>query len=71
MIGLSTADGLKIYNLSAGKTLPEWLSEKKKAQLRKDEGILFPFAFSTLCSLLCSNESFLLIAYSYVSFIRV
>ena len=29
--------GVKIYNLSVGKTLPEWLSEKKKRALSKDE----------------------------------
>eukprot|EP01098_Paradermamoeba_levis_P002543 TRINITY_DN12941_c0_g1_i1.p1 TRINITY_DN12941_c0_g1~~TRINITY_DN12941_c0_g1_i1.p1 ORF type:complete len:394 (-),score=98.28 TRINITY_DN12941_c0_g1_i1:267-1340(-) len=31
------ADGVKVYNLSVGKTLPEWLSEKKKTALRYDE----------------------------------
>jgi len=29
--------GVKVYNVAGGKTLPEWLSEKKKASLRKDE----------------------------------
>jgi hypothetical protein len=29
-----TGEGVKIYNVSAGKTLPEWLADKKKAALR-------------------------------------
>jgi hypothetical protein len=29
-----TGEGVKIYNVSAGKSLPEWLAEKKKAALR-------------------------------------
>ncbi|EKX53283.1 hypothetical protein GUITHDRAFT_64390, partial [Guillardia theta CCMP2712] len=29
--------GIKVYNVSSGKTLPQWLSEKKKKSLRKDE----------------------------------
>ncbi|BFU18832.1 nucleolar protein 10, putative [Entamoeba histolytica HM-1:IMSS-B] len=29
--------GVKVYNLTAGKTLPQWLSQKKKKELRKDE----------------------------------
>jgi ribosome biogenesis protein ENP2 len=32
-------NGVKIYNLSAGKSLPQWISEKKKRALRKDEGL--------------------------------
>ena len=31
------ASGVTVYNLSAGKTLPEWLREKKKTALRYDE----------------------------------
>eukprot|EP00281_Chroomonas_sp_CCMP1168_P018798 CAMPEP_0206228282 /NCGR_PEP_ID=MMETSP0047_2-20121206/9088_1 /ASSEMBLY_ACC=CAM_ASM_000192 /TAXON_ID=195065 /ORGANISM="Chroomonas mesostigmatica_cf, Strain CCMP1168" /LENGTH=577 /DNA_ID=CAMNT_0053651519 /DNA_START=41 /DNA_END=1771 /DNA_ORIENTATION=+ len=34
---VTEARGVKIYNVSSGKTLPEWLSEKKKKSLRKDE----------------------------------
>jgi len=29
-----TGEGVKIYNVSAGKTLPEWLAEKKKTALK-------------------------------------
>ncbi|ELP85072.1 nucleolar protein, putative [Entamoeba invadens IP1] len=29
--------GVKVYNLTAGKTLPQWLTEKQRRQLRKDE----------------------------------
>lgn len=31
-------NGVKVYNLASGKTLPEWLKEKSRAQLKKDEG---------------------------------
>jgi ribosome biogenesis protein ENP2 len=34
---VSESSGTKVYNLSAGKTLPEWLSSKKKKSLRQDE----------------------------------
>ncbi|KAL6058790.1 Nucleolar protein 10 [Balamuthia mandrillaris] len=33
---VETAQGVKIYNVSSGKSLPEWLSEKKKRALRYD-----------------------------------
>eukprot|EP00727_Mastigamoeba_balamuthi_P013136 m51a1_g8445 hypothetical protein (644) ;mRNA; r:382638-384843 len=33
-----TVNGVKVYNLSSGKSLPDWISEKKRlAQLRKDD----------------------------------
>lgn len=31
-------NGVKIYNISAGKTIPEWISEKRKKKLKKREG---------------------------------
>eukprot|EP00092_Neocalanus_flemingeri_P000012 GFUD01000012.1.p1 GENE.GFUD01000012.1~~GFUD01000012.1.p1 ORF type:complete len:702 (+),score=282.39 GFUD01000012.1:61-2166(+) len=34
---VSTTNDVKIYNLSAGKSLPEWLTERKKRQLVKDD----------------------------------
>lgn len=33
----STNNGCKIYNLSSGKTMPQWLSKTKKKLLQKDE----------------------------------
>lgn len=30
-------NNVKIYNLSAGKALPEWLSDKKKRALQKSD----------------------------------
>ncbi|KAF2069004.1 hypothetical protein CYY_009680 [Polysphondylium violaceum] len=36
-MNLLTTNGVKIYNVSAGKSLPEWLSEKKREELRKNE----------------------------------
>eukprot|EP01132_Coremiostelium_polycephalum_P002590 gene2590-3210_t len=35
-MNLLTTNGVKIYNVSAGKSLPEWLSEKKRSELKKD-----------------------------------
>ncbi|KAK9820064.1 hypothetical protein WJX72_005625 [[Myrmecia] bisecta] len=34
---VSAPDGVKVYNVSSGKSLPQWLSESKKRSLRKDE----------------------------------
>ncbi|KAA6424642.1 MAG: nucleolar 10-like [Trebouxia sp. A1-2] len=34
---VSAPDGVKVYNVSSGRSLPAWLSEKKKRSLRKDE----------------------------------
>ena len=34
------ADGVAVYNLSAGKALPQWLSERKRRALNKDEDFL-------------------------------
>ena len=34
---VTESHGVKVYNVSSGKTLPQWLSEKKKKSLRKDE----------------------------------
>lgn len=41
----TTLNGVKIYSVSGGKTLPEWLSERKKRALRKDEGKRSPRDF--------------------------
>ncbi len=35
---LPNAQGVKIYNVSVGKSIPQWLSEKKKKSLRYDQG---------------------------------
>lgn len=34
---VSYANEVKIYNLSAGKSLPEWLTDRKKRQLQKND----------------------------------
>ncbi len=40
---VSTANSVKVYNLSAGKSLPEWISERKRRTLLKtDIGELKP-----------------------------
>ena len=37
MKAVTLGDGIKVYNLSSGKTLPGWLAEKRKKALKKDE----------------------------------
>ena len=34
---VSTTNDVKIYNLSAGKSLPDWLTERKRRQLVKTD----------------------------------
>lgn len=36
-LGATSINGVKIYNLSSGKTLPQWISQKQKKSLSKDE----------------------------------
>lgn len=36
---VSTLNGVKVYNVSGGKSVPEWISERKKRALRKDQGL--------------------------------
>eukprot|EP00899_Mesostigma_viride_P002570 jgi/Mesvir1/12313/Mv00509-RA.1 len=37
---VTAVNGVKVYNVSSGKSIPGWLDEKKKRSLRKDEGYL-------------------------------
>lgn len=34
---VSTANNVKVYNLSVGKSLPEWISDRKKRALLKED----------------------------------
>ena len=34
---VTRAGGVKVYNLSAGKSLPEWISERKRRTLLKND----------------------------------
>ena len=34
---VSTFNGCKVYSLSSGKSLPQWLSDRKKREMSKDE----------------------------------
>ena len=34
---VSTANDVKVYNLSSGRTLPEWISDRKKRALLKND----------------------------------
>lgn len=56
----TAATGIKIYNLSSGKTLPQWLSEKKKQDLRNNEGNVVNYYYShlTFSPLLVSTNVF-------------
>ena len=38
---LSAANDVKVYNIGASRSLPEWLDMKKKKSLRYDRGIDF------------------------------
>ncbi|MEW5309813.1 MAG: hypothetical protein WDW38_001668 [Sanguina aurantia] len=52
---VSAPDGVKVYNVTSGKTLPQWLSEGKKRSLRKDEDyrrrleLIQDFGFPAAC----------------------
>jgi hypothetical protein len=48
-MNVAAPDGVKIYNLTTGKTLPSWLSDKKKKDLRKDEGTSDPIHTCSSC----------------------
>ena len=37
LLQVSSTNDVKIYNLSAGKSLPDWLTERKKRQLDKSD----------------------------------
>lgn len=34
---VTSSNDVKVYNLSAGKTLPEWISDRKKRTLLKND----------------------------------
>lgn len=34
---VSSTNNVKVYNLSVGKTLPEWISDRKKRTLLKND----------------------------------
>lgn len=34
---VTTANDVKVYNLSVGKTLPEWISDRKRRTLLKND----------------------------------
>ena len=34
---VSAPNGVKVYNVAGGKSLPQWLTDKKREALRKDE----------------------------------
>jgi len=52
---VASNNGCKVYNLSSGKPLPQWQSEKKKRAMAKDENfrrrveIIQDFEMTTAC----------------------
>jgi ribosome biogenesis protein ENP2 len=36
---ITNPSGVKVYHVSIGKSMPEWISQKKKKALNKDEGL--------------------------------
>lgn len=37
-LAATSLNGVKIYNLASGKTLPQWVAEKTRKALSRDEG---------------------------------
>eukprot|EP00736_Rhodelphis_marinus_P005260 Rmarinus@m.21243 len=54
-VAVSTFSGVKVYNFSSGKTLPEWLKNKSKKSLKYNEDfrrrieVIQDFQFPTAC----------------------
>jgi hypothetical protein len=38
VVKVQEADGVKVYNITADKTLPAWVKKRKNAQLSRDAG---------------------------------
>lgn len=38
-LAATSLNGVKIYNLASGKTLPQWVAEKTRKALSRDEGM--------------------------------
>eukprot|EP00903_Cladosiphon_okamuranus_P021876 g20111.t1 len=76
---VSTFHGVKIYNLSSGKTLPQWLSEKKRRSLSKDVDyrrrieLLQDFDFPTASQKVCVSQDgqYVIVAGTYPPQIKV
>ncbi|CAM9350528.1 unnamed protein product [Ectocarpus fasciculatus] len=76
---VSTFHGVKIYNLSSGKTLPQWLSEKKRRSLSKDVEyrrrieLLQDFDFPTASQKACvsPDAQYVIVAGTYPPQIKV
>eukprot|EP00752_Nemacystus_decipiens_P011789 g10460.t1 len=76
---VSTFHGVKIYNLSSGKTLPQWLSEKKRRSLSKDVDyrrrieLLQDFDFPTASQKACVSKDgeYVIVAGTYPPQIKV
>ena len=79
MKSVIVGDGVKVYNLSSGKTLPQWLSEKKRAELKKDEEFKrrielvqdFEFPVCSRCSAMCADGKHFVATGVYPPSIRV
>lgn len=76
---ISSVNDVKIYNLSHGKSLPEWLSDRKKRALQKKDGdiqrrieLIQDFDMPTVCSSIkvSRDGQFILAAGTYKPRIR-
>ncbi|KAM9842055.1 nucleolar protein 10 [Aulostomus maculatus] len=76
---ISSVNDVKIYNLSHGKSLPEWLSDRKKRQLQKKDvdiqrriELIQDFEMPTVCSSIkvSKDGQFILAAGTYKPRIR-
>ncbi|TKS86176.1 Nucleolar protein 10 [Collichthys lucidus] len=76
---ISSVNDVKIYNLSHGKSLPEWLSDRKKRQLQKKDvdiqrriELIQDFEMPTVCSSIkvSRDGQFILAAGTYKPRIR-
>lgn len=52
---VSSSDGVKVYHVTSGKTMPQWLEESKKKSLRKDDAYRrYGFAACCCCMHCCT-----------------
>ncbi|OQS06378.1 nucleolar protein 10 [Thraustotheca clavata] len=81
MSGLSaqSLNGVKVYNLSAGKTLPQWLAQKTKKALSRDEEYRrrlelvqdFTFPIASHCVTMSPDGNYIIATGTYPPIVKV
>ncbi|OQR87153.1 nucleolar protein 10 [Achlya hypogyna] len=81
MSGLSaqSLNGVKVYNLSAGKTLPQWLAQKTKKALSRDEDYRrrlelvqdFTFPTASHCVTMSPDGNYIIATGTYPPIVKV